>query len=92
MMEFYILSKLNLENFKITHLKVKNFKILYCYNFSNFVFWSSNFQYDPKKLQIDPLLFSKIIVSPLKFFEIYKLTPNLNVQIWPKKLKIIKVS
>ena len=91
-----ILFKVNLENFK-WHLKGKNFKILHCYNLSNFAFWSSiffkifnltpiNFQ----KIINWPLKIFKIIILPLKFFKIYKLTPKFNFQIWSNKIKIYK--
>jgi len=43
-----------------------------------------------KKLQIDPSNFPKIIIWPLKNFEICKLTPNFIFQIWPKKFEIYK--
>jgi len=75
-----------LENFKL-HLKPKNFKFLHCYNFSIFACWSSNFP----KFSNWPLDLSKFCSLTPQHFWYLKIGHIFNFQIWPKKIKFIKV-
>jgi len=93
-MKYFV--QVKFREFQIT-LKAKNFKFLHCLIFQICILVLKFY----KNFNLTPINFQKIANWPLKFFknynmtpqifEIYKLTPNFNFQIWPQKLKFIKL-